>query len=272
MLKTVTEHMPNVNITVNIITDEDKNKSVNTEVKKSAVEAHVHDCCEIYINISGNVSFMVEKNIYSIKSGDVIITRPYEYHYCINHSDEKHNHICIYFSCDEDKSFYRAFFERKIGEDNHISLPDLQKDKLIALCNSITDSKDKVKKIISFFSLIELISDKENVKNVSELPEDVVICMDYINKNLQKNITISELSEVSFVTINTLERHFKKFVGISPYSYIQNCRLACAAAALEAGATVSQAAEVCGFGDYSHFIAVFKRRYGKTPFKFKNNL
>ena len=114
MLKTVTEHMPNIDITVNIIMNESQNEPAIHESKKSDVEAHVHDCCEIYINISGNVSFMVEKNIYSIKPGDVIITRPYEYHYCINHSDEKHNHICIFFSCDGCNSNWALIFRLKI--------------------------------------------------------------------------------------------------------------------------------------------------------------
>ena len=36
---------------------------------------HTHNECEIYINVSGDVSFMVENNIYPISSGDIIITR-----------------------------------------------------------------------------------------------------------------------------------------------------------------------------------------------------
>ena len=265
MLKTVTEHIPLIDMTVNIITEERSISGNETDNKKNTVESHVHEGCEIYINLTGNVSFMVEKNIYKIKSGDVIITRPFEYHHCINHSDEPHNHICIFFSCDDDKGLFKVFFERNLGEKNHISLPETQKEKLISLCNAITDSNDKMKKYSSFFSVIELISNDENINTVSELPEDVEICIEYINTHLTDDINVIELSEVSFVTVNTLERHFKKYVGMSPYTYIQNCRLARAASMLEKGMTVSQAAEKSGFNDYSHFIRTFKSIVGVPP-------
>ena len=35
---------------------------------KNTIDSHFHEKCEIYVNISGNVSFMVEKNIYSVIS------------------------------------------------------------------------------------------------------------------------------------------------------------------------------------------------------------
>ena len=41
-------------------------------------EAHIHKRCEVYINLSGDVSFAVENRLYSITRGSVIITRPSE--------------------------------------------------------------------------------------------------------------------------------------------------------------------------------------------------
>ena len=64
-------------------------------------EPHIHDTCEVYINLSGNVSFMVENSIYSIKSGDIIVIKPYEYHHCIYNDDSVHNHYWLMFSTNE---------------------------------------------------------------------------------------------------------------------------------------------------------------------------
>ena len=61
---------------------------------------HLHSECEIYINLSGDVSFMVEEKIYPIRPGDAILTRPYEYHHCIYHSDAPHEHFWILFSAE----------------------------------------------------------------------------------------------------------------------------------------------------------------------------
>ena len=77
--------------------------------------SHVHPECEIYINLSGDVSFMVEKRIYPITPGSIIITRPYEYHHCIYHSDKPHRHFWILFSAPADNdgsksTLYSKFF------------------------------------------------------------------------------------------------------------------------------------------------------------------
>lgn len=37
------------------------------------ITRHAHECCEIYVNVSGDVSFAVEDAIYPIGRGDVII-------------------------------------------------------------------------------------------------------------------------------------------------------------------------------------------------------
>ena len=56
-------------------------------------ESHIHKECEVYINLSGDVSFEVENRIYPISRGSVIITRPYEYHHCIYRSNALHEYF-----------------------------------------------------------------------------------------------------------------------------------------------------------------------------------
>ena len=60
--------------------------------------SHFHEECEVYINLSGDVDFMVEDKIYPINAGDIIITRPFEYHHCIYRSNKLHKHFWILFS------------------------------------------------------------------------------------------------------------------------------------------------------------------------------
>lgn len=61
------------------------------------ITRHAHECCEIYVNVSGDVSFAVEDAIYPIGRGDVIITRPQEYHYCIHNTNAVHKHYRVIF-------------------------------------------------------------------------------------------------------------------------------------------------------------------------------
>ena len=83
---------------------------------------HIHGECEIYIHLSGDVSFMVEDQIYPIQYGNVVITRPYEYHHCIYHSKTKHRHFWILFSGENNEKLLELFFGRRKGIGNLLTL------------------------------------------------------------------------------------------------------------------------------------------------------
>ena len=75
--------------------------------------SHVHSQCEVYINLSGDVSFVVENSIYPISPGSVIITRPFEYHHCIYHKNVEHKHFWILFSSDGNEPLLDLFYNRQ---------------------------------------------------------------------------------------------------------------------------------------------------------------
>ena len=236
------------------------------------LNSHIHNQCEIYVNLTGNVAFMVEDKLYPIKSKDVIITRPYEAHHCIYYSKEEHDHFCITFSCDENDEIFARFFRRNAGEGNLISLSQPAKETLYKICESLSGNESNFKKCFSFLKLIELLSENEIAEVSSSLPQDIECCVAYIKDNFMNSLTIQELAEYSHSTVNTLERHFKKYLGVSPHAFIQNYRLAYAVAVLENGGTVSEAAEKSGFTDLSHFIRLFRQKYAKTPLQFRKNI
>ena len=95
------------------------------------MDSHIHNQCEIYVNLTGKVSFMVENRIYGIQSGDVIITRPYEAHHCIYHDTSIYGHFCINFSAENIEEILDVFLKRKSGEGNLISLPKQEKERLL---------------------------------------------------------------------------------------------------------------------------------------------
>ena len=60
---------------------------LDSKSKQNTFDSHIHNECEIYINLSGDVSFVVENKVYPIVPGSIIITRPGEYHHCVYHSN-----------------------------------------------------------------------------------------------------------------------------------------------------------------------------------------
>ena len=236
--------------------------------------SHIHEQCEIYINLSGDVSFIVENNIYPVKSGDIIITRPFEYHHCVCHSNKLHKHFWILFSSSGNEQLYNMFFNRKPGNSNHLSLSPEDTQSLISVCHSLTQKEgNQSKKYYNFFKLINLIQNAGFVDNEKlNYPRDTICAIKYINEQFGDTISIKELAKNANVSINTLERHFMQTLNISPSEYIKKKRLANAAKLLSKGYTVSEASSQSGFSDYSNFIALFKKTYGVTPLKYKKNI
>ena len=58
---------------------------------------------------------------------------------------------------------------------------------------------------------------------------------------------------------------------IQDNSDIETKKLAHAVRLLSEGKTVSYASAESGFADCSHFIVLFKRKFGKTPLQFKRS-
>jgi len=232
---------------------------------------HIHNECEIYINLSGDVSFVVENKIYPISPGSIIITRPGEYHHCVYHSNALHKHFWILFSTDRPEEIFDRFYKRAPGENNMLLLSGSNYKRLTDVCHALVDAPvTEAEYYYLFFSLIHLIdmADISLPKADCEAPL-MDLALDYIHKNLSEPITVKDIASAAFVSVNTLERHFIKNLQISPSMYLKKRRLSHAAELLQNGARVTDACEQSGFTDCSKFIILFRKHYGTTPFKYK---
>lgn len=230
-------------------------------------EAHVHDKCEIYINLSGDLAFEVEGLVYPIFPGSVVITRPGELHRCVYRSTAVHKHYCIWFSANGNERFYEPFFQREKGRNNMFVLPSESFAAVISGVDELTCAKSEFSRLVLFFEILDtLMSGEESFQPYDTgLPSDVALAVTYINENMDRKISVNELAGVVGVNITTLERHFYAVFRISPREYMKKRRLNEAARLLMCGHNVTEACYACGFSDLSKFISAFKRQFGQTP-------
>ena len=235
--------------------------------------SHVHPQCEIYINLTGDVSFMVENRIYPVFSGSIILTRPYEYHHCIYHSDALHKHFWILFSSSGNEKILKRFFDRRVGEKNLLTLSPEKQKELFDLCFRMTEKDlSDTEKYFSFFKLLNLL-DGANIPDKKEIySKDIDSALEFIDGHLCESITVMDIAAEAHVSVNTLERHFSESLHMTPSSYLKKKRLSNAAEILYRGGTVMEACQNSGFVDYSSFIATFKKAYGITPLKYKKQV
>lgn len=95
-------------------------------------------------------------------------------------------------------------------------------------------------------------------------------CICYIHDHILENITIEQLSAVSYVSPSHLTRTFRQRTGYSPLAYIRNCRLNIARRELIfTRDNIEEIAMRAGFHDPKYFSRFFKAETGMTPREFR---
>lgn len=231
---------------------------------------HSHNMCEIYFNVSGDVSFMVEGNIYPIKKGSIIITRPNELHHCVYNSATAHKHYWVLFSCQNEKLLGR-FLNRKKGEQNLIQLDEAECENFINICEGLKRSDDLMEQYKLFFDLLTIVNEGQTVKNYQNdvINPDAQKILEYVHKNITDKIRVSDIANELNVSVNTLERIFKGAMKITLSDYIMQLRITMARDMLLKGSSVQEASDFSGFSSCSRFISAFKKVYGTTPLQYR---
>ncbi len=113
-----------------------------------------------------------------------------------------------------------------------------------------------------------------DVQKLSEYQSEQVALIRQIHEqllsNLDKRITIEELSRQYLINTTTLKTVFKAVYGTSIAAHIKEHRLAHAAKLLlETAEAVSTIADSVGYDSQSKFTAAFKETYGLTPREYR---
>ncbi len=87
----------------------------------------------------------------------------------------------------------------------------------------------------------------------------------YVDKNLMKDITLSELSEKFGVSVSYLSRRFFKTMRTPIMKYIRNKRMTEAKRLIEGGETPREVAKMMDFSHYSTFYRSYIRVIGNSP-------
>lgn len=92
-----------------------------------------------------------------------------------------------------------------------------------------------------------------------------------IETNYDTDLTVQQLSGQVYVTPQYLSRLFGRFLGCSAYEYLTTFRLNKAKEYLltHHRMPIQEIAKRVGYGDASHFIAMFKKVTGMTPLEFR---
>ncbi|HAO0315469.1 TPA: helix-turn-helix transcriptional regulator [Escherichia coli] len=88
----------------------------------------------------------------------------------------------------------------------------------------------------------------------------------YIERNIRRNIRLTEVGERSGYSVRQLQRIFQRVVGMPVTVYIRLRRLTLAAVMLRiTRRTVTETARILGFSSHRTFTRLFSRSFGMAP-------
>lgn len=96
---------------------------------------------------------------------------------------------------------------------------------------------------------------------------------EYINDNLENDLTLAELASVVQMSTYHFARLFKQSTGLAPHQYVINCRSERAKMLLAAKKlSIVEIREYVGFRSPSHFSALFRKLTTMTPKAYREQL
>lgn len=90
--------------------------------------------------------------------------------------------------------------------------------------------------------------------------------MEYINENLERDLTLSEIAASVGMSSYHFARTFKQATGLPPHQYLIKLRLENAKRLLaQTNLAIAEIAYRVGFASQSHFTTLFRKHVGTTP-------
>lgn len=235
---------------------------------------HIHDYYEIFLNLSSDASMFINGEYHPLSYGTTIVVRPKQVHVCQFHKRQLHEFFCLWIECKDENSTLFSFFE---NEDlNQIyEFDEDTKKKIIDLFFNLLDCKDKkgsqLEQTSYLLDILTLL--KQNSVSVSNniivMPNKLKEILYYVQQNYLNISNVKEISEKYYIALSTLNRWFRKYLHTTPHEYLDMHKLQYAEKLLISGNNVTEASSLAGYSDCSHFIALFRKKYGMTPFKYK---
>ena len=243
---------------------------------------HIHDRCEIYFFISGNVEYLVEGSKYPLNENSLMIMRPAEAHSPKITGSSTYERYAVNFpldivkNIDTENRLLIPFTGRLLGKDNMFSAVDMDMKLVNKLFSEMCSDNDDYGKRLTInthlITLLDIInrawSEKKRSGHKQQSTAERIVM--YVNDHLTEDISVPKLAEHFYLSASQFNRVFKQATGASPWDYITKKRLTVAKELLRNGVSAQEAAESCGFRDYSVFYRAYTKHFGYPP-KYSQN-
>lgn len=169
------------------------------------------------------------------------------------------------------KKTLNTFFANKYFDT---SISNLEKLPYRKINYTFSNDIEKMLENEKFFVAAELLyifNEQTGIAEIKKRESSLFLDMtDYIDKNLQKHISTSDLAKKFGLTTSHIGYIFKNEIGMSPVTYITNVKMAQAAKMLtDTKKSIKHICNDCGFNSAIYFNNLFKDAFGITPKRYQ---
>lgn len=235
-------------------------------------EQNWHENIEIELCTEGAGKVLIDGEKHDIAKGDIIVVNSGAVHY--TWAENFLQYTCLIIStqwCRQMDINYDEVRFQPLVKNRGIA-------ELIERLSEIYTDRSTPMRIAKLnellLSIIIMLTEKYSCTDGTKKGKDkkfevIKDTVDYIQKNYDKKISLSEISKEVLIDKYTLCKEFKKYTGQTVIEYLHRYRSMKAIEYLSKGITVTETASLCGFENLSFFTKIFKRYMGRSPSHYK---
>lgn len=260
-------------------------KECQYKIGSRDLKYHFHSDYEIIFVTEGSAKLTITGACFTMEKGDIIFLNNNAYH-SIQITKQPYKRYVTTISASEfEKSFagtnlFSMFkynpdqFHRQISLTN-ISDITLLFNKILA---ELKKEKDEYTDLLIKSYIQEILVHSHRSTDSPIIFEDdvknkILKVQKILENNYHTNVKITDICRELYISTYYLTHRFTEFTGISPKQYLIQIRLNHAGKMLANKAlAISEVAEKSGFQDTNNFIRCFKKSFGVTPKKFRDQL
>ena len=247
-------------------------------------EYHHHDFSKIVILIDGDLTYYIEGKAYILKPWDILFVNKNEIHKPVVNPNKYYERIVIWLNPDFMAKYAQGnndllkCFEVAIKNNYNLLRLNMKSIEIIKNliqdiqnCNNSNEFGSEILKESLFVQLMVLMNrlflNSDKNRDIEDIQYDKTIegFLNYINSNLENDLSIDTIASEFFISKYYLMRKFKNQIGSSIHNYVVQKRLILARSLISDGLSMSSVCSRCGFNDYSSFVRAFKKVYGVSP-------
>ena len=235
---------------------------------------HTNSMIELRCFFSGKGTHFVEGIEHREQPGDILVIRPGEAHYPMVDLSVPYERANVIISPELLKavvgndSLLRAIYDREPGTKNLYHADALERDPRYYFRKMAQPTSDPRANILAYTILLlqQIRAAYETEKFAASARESTAHkLLQYIDMNLEQELTIGALCEEFFISSAQLSRIVKKVSGVSVGQYITAKRLSKARLLIRQGSKPTTICAACGYPNYASFYRAYTKFFGITP-------